>query len=415
MTLRTFLPCVLLLFLPPVVSAQEPNWTFETDGPIYSSPTLHDDGIYVGSGDGHLYALDVETGAERWRFGTDGAVDSAPAVADGVVYVVSRDGSLYAVDAHAGTLRWSFATEGEQMLDFWDFYLSDPLVYGDVVVFGSGDGAVYALDRVTGELRWRHATSQVVHAAPVESGGLIYVGGFDGILRALRPETGEVAWRFETEGNSGFPRGDIQRAAALVDGVLYFGSRDYRLYALAATDGRVLWSLEESGGWIIATPLVTADHVFFGASDGQRFYALERSTGAIAWTLPVFTRVFGTAVLVDGEVVFGGFNGKLMAVDPESGEMRWMYQTPASRALFDTVYDAEGGLTHEMREMYRDGRGREAEMRLLELGSIPATPAVRGSMVYFATTEGVLYALETEGRGELDASGPLGPRGGRAY
>jgi eukaryotic-like serine/threonine-protein kinase len=357
MTFRTLPACFLLLSLPWIVSAQEPDWTFETGGPIYSSPTLHEDGVFVGSGDGHLYALDLKTGIERWRFGTGGAVDSAPAVADGVVYVVSRDGRLH------------------------------------------------ALDRSTGELRWRHATSEVVHAAPVAGGGLIYVGGFDGVLRALRPETGEVAWQFATEGNAGFPRGDIQRAAALVDGVLYFGSRDYRLYALDATNGSVLWSLEESGGWIIATPLVTATHVFFGASDGQRFYALERSTGQIAWTLPVFTRVFGTAVSVGGVVIFGGFNGKLMAVDPESGEMRWAYQTPASQALFDTVYDAEGGLTGEMREMYEDGRGRQAEMRLLELGSIPATPAVRGSMVYFGTTEGVLYALDTHGRGGLGSGG----------
>jgi eukaryotic-like serine/threonine-protein kinase len=403
MTFTTLPRLLLLLLLPWGASAQEPAWTFETGGPIYSSPTLHADGVFVGSGDGNLYAVDVNTGIERWRFGTGGAVDSAPAVADGVVYAVSRDGSLYAVDASDGTLRWSYATGGERKLDFWDFYLSDPLVVDDVVVFGSGDGAIHALDRGTGELRWRLVTGQVVHAAPVVGDGLIYVGGFDGILRALRPETGEVAWQFETEGNPGFPRGDIQRAVALVDGVLYFGSRDYRLYALDATDGRELWSLEESGGWIIATPLVTDTHVFFGASDGQRFYALERSTGRVEWTLPVFTRVFGTAVSVGGLVVFGGFNGKLMAVDPGSGEMRWSFQTPASRALFETVYDAEGGLTQEMRAMYDDGRGRQAEMRLLELGSIPATPAVRGSMVYFGSTEGVLYALDTERRGELGA------------
>jgi hypothetical protein len=104
-------------------------------------------------------------------------------------------------------------------------------------------------------------------------------------------------------------------------------------------------------------------------------------------------------VSVGGNVVFGGFNGKLMAVNPESGAMRWSFQTPASRALFETVYDAEGNLTEEMRAMYGDGRGREAEMRLLELGSIPATPAVRGTMVYFGSTEGVLYALDTDGRG----------------
>ncbi len=58
MTFRTLLACALLFWLPSVVSAQEPSWTFETDGPICSSPTLDDNWIYVGSGDGHLYALD---------------------------------------------------------------------------------------------------------------------------------------------------------------------------------------------------------------------------------------------------------------------------------------------------------------------------------------------------------------------
>ena len=411
MTFRPLFACVLLACVaaPLPLSSQvdvhatspveplAPTWTFQTGGPIYSSPTLHGTGIYIGSGDGHLYSVDMETGLERWRFRTGGAVDSAPAVADGTVYAVSRDGSLHAVDATTGAPRWSFETGGERMLDFWDHYLSDPLVHGDLVIFGSGDGTIYALDRVTGDLRWNHETTEIVHAAPVAGDGLIFIGGFDGTLYALRSESGEVAWTFETEGNPGFPRGDIQRAAALHDGVLYFGSRDYRLYALDAADGRVLWSLEESGGWIIATPLVTDEGVYFGASDGRRFYALDRSTGAVAWTTPVFTRVFGTAVPLGDDVVFGGFNGKLMGVNPESGLIRWTYQTPASRALFESVFDEEGELTEEMVSLYADGRGREAEERLLQMGSIAASPTVRGSMVYFGTTEGVLYALDASG------------------
>jgi eukaryotic-like serine/threonine-protein kinase len=373
-----------------------PTWSFATEGPIYGSPTLHDDVVYVGSGDGHLYAVDLATGTELWRYLTGGAVDSSPAVADGVVYVLSRDGYLHAVDAAAGTPRWSFQTEGEQVLDFWDFYLSDPLVYDGRVVFGSGDGSVYALDQHTGELQWRFRTEEIVHAAPIAAGGLVYVGGFDGVLYALRLETGEVVWQFATEGAPGFPRGDLQRAAALRDGVVYVGSRDYHIYAIDATDGSLLWRQKEGDGWIIATPLLTDDAVFFGASDGRRFYALDRATGDVRWSLPVYTRVFGSAVPVGDLIVFGGFNGRLLAVDPVSGLVQWRFQTAASRANFATVYNDDGTLNAEMLEMYRTPEGfRAAEERLLTLGSIPGTPAVRGTMVYFATTEGVLYALET--------------------
>ena len=55
--------------------------------------------IYVGSDDGHLYALDASSGALLRRYKTDGPVLSSPTVADGVVYVGSGDGHIYALPA----------------------------------------------------------------------------------------------------------------------------------------------------------------------------------------------------------------------------------------------------------------------------------------------------------------------------
>jgi outer membrane protein assembly factor BamB len=61
-------------------------WKFKTDGMVNSSPAVADGVVYVGSGDGRLYALDARTGKEKWSFNTGGEVFSSPAVADGVVY-----------------------------------------------------------------------------------------------------------------------------------------------------------------------------------------------------------------------------------------------------------------------------------------------------------------------------------------
>ena len=72
-------------------------WKFKTDGMVKSSPAVADGVVYVGSGDGRLYALDARTGEEKWSFKTDGGVASSPAVAGGVVYFGSTDGYLYAV------------------------------------------------------------------------------------------------------------------------------------------------------------------------------------------------------------------------------------------------------------------------------------------------------------------------------
>ena len=53
---------------------QEPSvlWSFATGGRVLSSPAVTDDRAYVGSDDGALYAVDLETGREAWRFETGG-------------------------------------------------------------------------------------------------------------------------------------------------------------------------------------------------------------------------------------------------------------------------------------------------------------------------------------------------------
>jgi outer membrane protein assembly factor BamB len=53
--------------------------------------------IYCGSPDGKLYAIDAKTGDKAWEFTTGGPIDSSPWPADGVIYVGSDDGHIYAL------------------------------------------------------------------------------------------------------------------------------------------------------------------------------------------------------------------------------------------------------------------------------------------------------------------------------
>ena len=63
---------------------------------VDSSPAVADGVVYVGSYDGHLYAIDLLTGQGKWEFEAEDRV-SSPTLADGVVYVGSYDGYLYAL------------------------------------------------------------------------------------------------------------------------------------------------------------------------------------------------------------------------------------------------------------------------------------------------------------------------------
>src|SRR5258707_11401087 len=86
------------------------KWTFKTGGAIVASPAIADGVIYITSLDGHLFAIDQDTGKEKWNFKSRMPIASSPAIDGGTVYFVSSAGSLAAIDASTGKPKWVFAT-----------------------------------------------------------------------------------------------------------------------------------------------------------------------------------------------------------------------------------------------------------------------------------------------------------------
>src|SRR5437773_9795934 len=90
-------------------------WSFKTGGPVRSSAAIVGGRVFIGSGDGSVYALDLVTGKKIWTARTGGPVDSSPLVLEGGVFFGSTDASLYAVDAANGKQRWKHET-GDKIL-----------------------------------------------------------------------------------------------------------------------------------------------------------------------------------------------------------------------------------------------------------------------------------------------------------
>ncbi|MGH9815788.1 MAG: PQQ-binding-like beta-propeller repeat protein [Candidatus Acidiferrales bacterium] len=53
--------------------------------------------MYIGSGDGKLYVLDVKTGKKISEFEAGAPLSASPAVAGGYLVIGSQDGVLYAL------------------------------------------------------------------------------------------------------------------------------------------------------------------------------------------------------------------------------------------------------------------------------------------------------------------------------
>jgi outer membrane protein assembly factor BamB len=72
---------------------------------LWSSPTIADNKVYIGSIEGVFYCLDADTGEVLWMYETGGPIRSAPAVVQEKVLISSTDGKLYCFGIDPETYR----------------------------------------------------------------------------------------------------------------------------------------------------------------------------------------------------------------------------------------------------------------------------------------------------------------------
>lgn len=368
-------------------------WKKEVGGPVFSSLVVHGNYFYFGSHDSVLYALDKADGHEVNRFKAGGQIRSAPLVVDSLLIFNSSDGVVRAIGLHDFNIRWTFRTQGEKQYDMWDYFLSSPVTANDLVFVGSGDGFVYAIEIRSGALKWKFFTGAVVHATPLVAQGKVFIGSFNGFFYALDALDGHLVWSFKTVGDASFPKGEVQSGAALYNNSVLFGCRDYNIYSLHTTRGTGMWNKKETGSWIVATPLIYNDRVFFGTSDSHRFCVMDAKYGVEKFSYQLNMRVYGEAVTYDNQIFFGCFNGKLYKIDA-SMELHEVFQTDGSVRNYSTVYDTNGDFKEGF-ELYGSNM-QDSEQRILSLGSLLATPAVDQGVVYLADANGMVYALKLQ-------------------
>ena len=198
----------------------DPIWSYDTDGAVWSSPTVANGVAYFGSLDHHVYAVNVTGGEEKWRFRSGGAVVSGIAVYEGLVIFGGFDSTLYALDAETGSPEWEFNGSSR-------WYWSTPLVADGVVYAPSLDGTLYALDAATGDLKWRYVTEGQLVGTPAVVHDLIAVPVADGgdSRLALLESNG-------SERQSCRIGSDIRTSVEVSDDLIYFGATDHTIRAL---------------------------------------------------------------------------------------------------------------------------------------------------------------------------------------
>jgi outer membrane protein assembly factor BamB len=246
-------------------------------------------------------------------------------------------------------------------------------------------------------LQWKFATGDVVHASPAVAQGVVYVGSYDGRFYAIDATSGQQKWVFQggldpaIHNQQGF-----QASAAVVDGTVYVGSRDAHVYALDAATGRKKWDYPTSKSWVNATPAVRDGLVYAATSDSSRFFALDARTGRLRFNVDARAYVFSSPALAGKLAYFGSHNGRVYAVDATTGAPGWEFQTEASRRNEDGLLDPDGRLVQEaFKPVFGDFQDMYVDFaRFVSIGAVFGSPTVDRGVLYVASTDGNLYALE---------------------
>jgi outer membrane protein assembly factor BamB len=280
---------------PETVGTLQLDWTAAGTGP----PSIAGGILYAGSA-----ALDAATGARLWSAPVPGS-DLQSAVANGLVYIGSGDGNLYACDALSGAVRWSAPSGASGQ--------AAPVVAGGAV-FVSGNGRITAFDAATGAVRWVATPGGGAPlTSPAVANGLVYAVAKDNQLYALDATTGAIVW-------VNVSAGPVEAAPVVAGGTVYAGSTDsrYGVHAFDARRGTVRWL--STGISSHYSPAVANGIVYVGADSGE-LDALDARTGTLRWSFgvgPTYVPGGSTPAVANGVVYVAGAGG-VYALDATTG------------------------------------------------------------------------------------------------
>jgi eukaryotic-like serine/threonine-protein kinase len=278
------------------------RWKFKTGSRVTSSPAVYNGRVYFGSYDGNIYAVDAKSGEQRWKFasegerrfsgrhlhGTDPAAESmpdpfdfylsSPSIDADTVYVGSGDGNIYALDASSGALRWKFHTG--------NVVHASPAVANGMVYIGSWDSYFYAIDEKSGKERWRFKTGEdqeIANQVGIQSSatladGMVYFGCRDSNLYALDAASGAKKWAYPTKGSW------VISTPIAKDGTLYFATSDSALFhAVDAKTGVLKYSLSFHHWPMFSSPAIAGRNLYIGSHAGT-LMAIDLDKHDTAWT-----------------------------------------------------------------------------------------------------------------------------------
>jgi outer membrane protein assembly factor BamB len=273
-----------------------------------SSPTVVQDTVYIGSGDGNVYALDAATGALRWKFHTGNVVHASPAVANGTLYIGSWDSYFYALDAKSGQERWRFKTGEDHDIANQVGIQSSATIADGIVYFGCRDSNLYALDALAGTQKWTYSNkgSWVISTPIVKDGTLYFATSDTGLFNAVDAKSGALKYSLN------FHHWPMFSSPAIAGRNIYIGSNAGTLMAIDLDKHATAWTFSTDGAKTNAAALTQKDGApNYAAAFTDNFYD-EMVLGV--WKMLSIGAVLSSPVIERDMIYFGSTDGNVYAI-----------------------------------------------------------------------------------------------------
>ncbi|MGA1872342.1 MAG: PQQ-binding-like beta-propeller repeat protein [Thermoplasmatota archaeon] len=342
-----------------------------------NAPVVYDDMVFVGSGDGWMRGLDIDTGEQIWQVKASNKHISTPAVIDsGVIYFGADDGHVYGYNLA------SKAKVFDVNVDTSAIFASPTIADGMLFIGTLGRNLVNArfhgIDILTQSISWSYDMGDLINiygfsGTAAYDSGKVYIGegrynmycfdadgfidGNDGPYTSEDNETvgnPDIIWAYNTTSS-------VIGSPMLAEGNVYFGNDVGDFFALDSDDGSLLWkrrigageppSIQGSASYLDGTLYIPAQRVWgpFNENKGGAIHAVDPSTGVQKWRFNTTGQMLKSSpVILDGALVFaaGSGNTSIFCISTEDDNIAdedrviWYFNTRA--AIWSSSAVADG-------------------------------------------------------------------------
>jgi len=215
--------------------------------------------VYIrdGSANQQIEALNAANGTLLWTYPTPENIQNA-AYAGGTLYVGSGDGNVYAVNTTTHTTKWVRYGLGVPFVAFANGTVYEFALTG----IGQEPAEVNALKPFNGHLIWTRTVTDSYLAPMVVGDGDVFVTDGNRLVALNLANAGIEQWS-----DYGQNPGNCRMVGA--NGVIYCADPYDNLVAYNATDGQSLWTLNLPGG-ITTAPIVVNGCLWLGTTQSGR-------------------------------------------------------------------------------------------------------------------------------------------------